>query len=156
LDWTAKADAKAAFAFGIDSAIIATVGVLVSTGRVFVHFQAWYLIVTVALGSALLAGAILCAAAGVAPRLRRGATRRHWRDNFIYFGHARHWSPQRMEQELTRGTLLRQLSRQIVVTADVAWKKHILVNWAIWLTVGAGSMFVGYALLTRIPSVPAP
>ena len=150
LDWTAKADAKAAFAFGVDSAIITTVAVLMSTGRVFVHFGHWYLVVTLFAGLFLLVAAIIFASVGVAPRLRRKQTREQWRENFVYFGHARHWDPQDLAISLQESSLLPQLTRQIQVTATVAWKKHVAVNWAIWLTLAAGAMIALYTGLTRI------
>lgn len=147
LDWTAKADAKAAFAFGIDSALVATVAVLVSTGKVFVHFDTWYLIAMFVAGAVLLAVAIVFATVGVAPRLRRKRTNATWQQNYIYFGHARHWDPESLERRLRARSLLPQLARQITVTADVAWRKHVNVNWSIWLTVAAGVFLVGYVAL---------
>ena len=149
LDWTAKADAKAAFAFAIDSAIIATVGVLMSTNRVFVHFDRWYLIDTFVLAAVLLAAAIVLASIGVAPSLVRRSSIAAWPEGFIYFGHARHWNPVTLAAALEEKDILPQLSRQIVVTAEIAWRKHRYVGWSIWLTLVAGGMLVLYAILTR-------
>ena len=150
LDWTAKADAKAAFAFGVDAAILTIVGVLISTGRVFVHFQHWYLLGSFGAGGLLIVAATVAASIGVAPRLKRRQTSKQWADNFIYFGHARRWDPNAIARSLREESLLNQLTRQIRVTADVAWKKHVAVNWAIWLTLASGAMLMLYVGLTRV------
>lgn len=150
LDWTAKADAKAAFAFGIDSAAIATVAVLISTGKVFSHFDhGWLIVLFTGGGFALLAG-IVAASIGVAPRLKGRTAKKLSKNNYVYFGHARHWKATDLEKRLRSDDLLPQLSRQITVTANIAWKKHVAVNWSIWLTMGAGVLLTTYVILSRM------
>ncbi|WP_308465628.1 Pycsar system effector family protein [Rathayibacter soli] len=151
LDWTAKADAKAAFAFGIDSAAVAAVAILVSTGKVFSHFDHWWLTALFTLGGLGLLAGIVAASIGVAPRLKAKGAKKLSKTNYIYFGHARHWKAVDLEKRLRTDDLLPQLSRQITATADIAWKKHVAVNWSIWLTMGAGALLITYVLLTRIP-----
>lgn len=150
LDWTAKADAKAAFAFGIDSAAIAAVAVLISTGKVFSHFDNWWLVALFAFGGAALIAGIVSASVGVAPRLKGRTAKKLSRHNYIYFGHARHWTADQLEKRLRTEDLLPQLSRQIVVTANIAWKKHVAVNWSIWLTMIGGAVLVAYVIFSRI------
>lgn len=151
LDWTAKSDAKAAFAFGIDSAAIAAVAILVSTGKVFSHFDDWWLTWLFIVGGLGLLAGIVAASIGVAPRLKAKDTKKLSKTNYIYFGHARHWKAADLEKRLRTDDLLPQLSRQITVTADIAWRKHVAVNWSIWLTMSAGALLIAYVLLSRIP-----
>lgn len=149
LEWTSKADAKAAFAFGIDSAAIATVAVLVSTGKLFIHFSAWWMTTTFVLGGLGLLGGIFFATMGVAPRLKAKTAKRLSKDNYIFFGHARHWTPRDIERALRDDDPLPQLARNIVVAADISWKKHVAVNWSIWLTLGGGAFLCAYAVMSR-------
>lgn len=150
LDWTSKADTKAAFAFGIDSAVIATVSVLASTGKLFSHFGSWWMIALfIGAGACLIAG-IVFATIGVAPRLKSTSAKELSKENFIYFGHARHWNPRKLENALRDDDLLSQLTNNIVVAADISWRKHIAVNWSIWLTLVGGALLTAYAILTRV------
>jgi hypothetical protein len=153
LDWTGKADAKAGFAFGLDSAAIATIAILVSTGKVFTHFDEPWQFVAFYLGCAFLVAGTVFASIGVAPRLKRAVAQKQSETNFIYFGHARHWTAEKLEAALRTDDLLHQLARNIVVTADISWKKHVAVNWSIWLTLAGGVCFLGYVIFVRIPGL---
>ncbi|MEX1078542.1 MAG: Pycsar system effector family protein [Homoserinimonas sp.] len=149
LDWTSKADAKAGFAFGIDSALIATVAILVSTDRVFNRDGFWFAVLLIC-AVIFLVSAIVLASVGVAPRLRGRKAKREARHNYIYFGHARHWTPSRLARSLRREDLLDQLTRQITVTSDVAWRKHVMVSWSLWLTLAGGLALVGYLVVAQL------
>lgn len=151
LDWTAKVDAKATFAFGFESAIFVTVGALVAAGKVFSAFHYWWLWAIFFLGLGLLAISVGLAALVVGPRLRSRGLKEAADSNYIYFGHARFWSPRRLAVALRRDDLLEQLSRQIVVTAEIAWTKHVRVGQSIATGAAAGFLLVVCAILTRVP-----
>ena len=149
LHWTAKADAKAAFAFGVDSAAIAAVVALFSTGKVFHHFDHWWLTVLFVLGAACLVVGSVFSAVGVAPRLRAKLAQSESGSNYIYFGHARHWDAAEIEESLRADDLLPQLSRNIVQAANISWKKHVAVTWSIWFTMASGVVLAIYLVLSR-------
>lgn len=151
LDWTAKADAKAAFAFGLDSAALAGIIALIAANHVFFHFQHWWLIALFLLAAALLLAGAVFSALGVAPRLRSRKAKEEASDNHIYFGHVRHWSARDLESSLRSDDLLAQLSRNIVQSGKISWKKHVAVTWSIWFTMASGVLFVAYVLLSRLP-----
>jgi hypothetical protein len=151
LDWTGKADAKAAFAFGIDSALVASVTVLVSTGVVFDHFKYWFLWVTFLAAGAALALSVIFATMGVAPRLRAKGAKKLSQSNFIYFGHARHWGAEDLVKGLNSASVLDQIARNIIIAADISWRKHRAVNWSIWTALTGGLCLVLYVFLSRIP-----
>lgn len=149
LDWTAKADAKAAFAFGLDSAVIAAVVALFSTEKVFHHFGHWWLIALFVLGAALLLAGAVFSAVGVAPRLRAKLARSESGSNYIYFGHARYWDASKLEESLREGDFLPQLCRNVIQAADISWRKHVAVTWSIWLTMASGVVFAAYLVASR-------
>lgn len=141
-EWTGRVDAKAAFAFTIESAAIATTVALTAEGRLFADLSKWWLATTYAVGLGLLLVAAGFAALVVIPRLRRAEIDGEARHNFIYFGHARLWEPQDLEKALREDQILPQLARQIVVMARIAWVKHIRVQWSFSLAVAGATCLV--------------
>jgi hypothetical protein len=148
MDWTGKVDAKAGFVLAINSAAIATAVALSADGLVFHQVgdtSVWWLYGA----SIVLFGlAALVAVWAVAPSLRVGRLECEARNDFIYFGHARHWNPTELAEALKDREALPVVTRQIVRMADIAWLKHRKVAWSVWLTVlGLLSMAAaGFAL----------
>ncbi|MBX9243576.1 hypothetical protein ICW40_01995 [Actinotalea ferrariae] len=100
-------------------------------------------------GAAVLVVSAVLAASVVAPNLRSRGLKREARHHYIYFGHARHWTPDRLTRELRQGDLLPQVARQITVMAHIAWSKHVRVAWSIWLGVAGGLLLLAAAVLGR-------
>jgi hypothetical protein len=136
-DWTGKVDTKASFCFAIESAALVTAVNLTSDNRLFSHRVSWDQRWSFNGGIALLVVGVLCAAFVVIPRLRRRATRREWPTNFIYFGHLRKWDPVKLEEYIKSTPLLRVLSVQLVSTSKIAWRKHLLVQLSLTLSLTA-------------------
>lgn len=147
VDWTGRVDAKAGFAFTIESAAIATTVALTASGRLFSALDEWWLSALYAFGLVSLLVAAGLAAVVVIPRLRSSNAAGEARHNFIYFGHARHWQPADLEAALRQGPMLPQLSRQIVVMARIAWTKHVRVQWSFSLAVVGCACLVACGLL---------
>ncbi|WP_077490879.1 Pycsar system effector family protein [Sinomonas mesophila] len=138
VDWTGKVDTKASFAFTIESATLGITVALSATNRIFASmpsglppFLYWAGIV------ALLCG-MFCALMCVIPRLKSKDLLKTAEENFIYFGHARHWDPDRLVDAFKEHDMLPMITRQIVVMADVAWDKHKWVQRSMALGVVAG------------------
>lgn len=149
-DWTAKVDAKATFAFAIESAAIATVVALTPNGRLFSDLDAWWLFAGYVLGLLLLMIAAGLSALVVIPRLRSRPSLKEAASNFIYFGHVRHWTSTHLEAALRAQDPLPQLSRQIVNMAEIAWTKHVRVQWSFRFAIVGGSMLVATGLLNLV------
>lgn len=143
-DWTGKVDSKAAFALTMHSALL-TVAVLL-----FAHLDGWLPYALFGAASALLVIGAILAASVVAPILRTRGLRQASRTNYVYFGHARHWRAEELTKRLRGDDILPQLSRQIVVMADIAWGKHVRVGWAIWLGVAGGLALLAAAVLSQV------
>jgi hypothetical protein len=47
-----------------------------------------------------------------------------WPDNFVYFGHLKHWDPDALADELRQRDPLPILTRQLVVMSRIAATKH--------------------------------
>jgi hypothetical protein len=149
-DWTGKVDAKASFAFAIESAAIATVVALTAKDRLYSDLDTWWLLAMYAAGLAFLLGAAALAVMVVIPRLRGSKTFVESKDNFIYFGHARHWSPAALEDALRKRDILPMLSNQIVQMAKIAWVKHLRVRWSFRLASAGGVLLVGCGIMRTL------
>lgn len=149
-EWTSRVDTKATFAFTIESAAIATVVALTAKDRLYSSLTEWWLIALYVAGVALLLISAGLAALVVIPRLRKKAAAREAYENFIYFGHARLWTADRLEDALKSHDILPQLSRQIINMAEIAWVKHIRVQWSFGLGVLGGAILVACGLLSLI------
>jgi hypothetical protein len=149
VDWTGKVDAKASFAFGLESAAIVAVVALSAKGRIFGDLSdpaaAWLYGIGLAL---ILVGAVFAVTA-VIPRLKSDDVKRKAPDNYIYFGHAQHWEPEDLDVALRERDILPVISRQIVVMADIAWEKHRWVQLSMFAGCSGGVSTVLAALVLR-------
>lgn len=127
VDWTGKVDTKASFALTIETALLAGVVTLSGDGRVFHNLNGWA-VAWYVLGILLLIAAVLCAAWVVRPRLRGANLKAEATDNFIYFGHLRHLTPEVVQERLEGTELLPVLSKQLVEMSKIAWMKHRFVQ----------------------------
>ncbi|WP_218776481.1 Pycsar system effector family protein, partial [Streptomyces alboverticillatus] len=88
----------------------------------------------------LLAGACLAAAA-VSPNLRSERRGQEPDEDYLFFGHLRHFEPEQLEGALRERDLLAALSRQLVVMSEIAWAKHRRVQWSFAAAVtGSGAL----------------
>lgn len=140
--WTSNVDQKASFALAIESAILVATAGFTTDGSLFGSLDRCAELVTYFGGVLLLFAAVICAGNVVKPRLRGRATRREWHNNYIYFGHLRHWDPADLTRQLKSGKMLESLAAQLVVMSEIAWTKHRFVQLSMWLAL-AGFMSLG-------------
>ncbi|MGW9426664.1 Pycsar system effector family protein [Streptomyces decoyicus] len=145
-DSTGKADAKASFALAIQSTALALLGILTSTGRSPSNPSHGASLIFLWAGVLLLASGACCAASAVSPNLRKERRGPQSDDDFLFFGHLRHWDPAALEAAIKDKDLLPQLSRQIVVMSEIAWTKHRRVQWSFALA-AAGAAALGLAAI---------
>jgi hypothetical protein len=131
-DWTAKVDYKAAVVLSLGGILLGYFVALSSGDRVLAHLHGWRLVVErMGLGWSTLG--VVLAGFVVAPRLNRRLTRANWRENFVYFGHLRHWRPGDLKEKLRSldaDQELDALAIQLVNTSKIAWYKHSLLQSA--------------------------
>lgn len=149
-DWTAKVDAKAVFAFTFETAALA-IGVSLSHAIQAAAEASWLRVVPFWFGIICLSVAAGFSALVVLPRLRSKRLKVEADHNFIYFGHARFWSPKAMRSQLLSEDELDQLTRQITVMAKVAWIKHVQVQWSFVLGVLGSTALAVFAVLLWLP-----
>jgi len=136
VDWTGKVDAKASFALTISAAALATTVALSADGRTFSRLSERWEQLAYWSGVALVLAGALCALVVVVPRLRLRNVASEAATNYIYFGHLRLWTAERLVEELTEGDALPVVARQSVIMAMIAWRKH---RWVQRSMVCAGS-----------------
>jgi hypothetical protein len=146
-DWTGKADSKASFSLTLQATILAALGVLAGTGRVFSDVSSGLALFLLWLGASLLGIGATFAVVAISPNLRKERRGPRRDDDFLYFGHLRAWEPCDLERALREKDPLPALSRQLVVMSEIAWTKHRRVQWSLSLAV-AGA--VTLALATAI------
>jgi hypothetical protein len=147
--WTTSIDAKAGVALVVEVAVNAA-AVSERLGRDGQLSSATGLqLATTVVALILLAAGALAALLVVRPRLARRATRGAASTGLIYFGHLRHRTPGDVERALAAlspAEERRQLARQLVVTSQVAWRKHALLQASI-VSFIAGTSLLLVALL---------
>jgi hypothetical protein len=140
VDWTGRVDTKASFGFGIESAALGLTVALSAAGRTYAAIDGFAERALYWSGLAcLLAGAFLSLLV-VIPRLRHKVAESEAGANYIYFGHVRHWDAAALAERLSgEDDLLEVITRQCVVMANIAWRKHRLVQ----LSMTAGGIGIG-------------
>lgn len=144
MEWTGKVDAKAAFALTVQAALLGAAVVLLDDMKSGLEYT------LLGVSAVLVLAGTVFAAAVVAPQLRGKELAKEAKSNFIFFGHARLWKPKHLARKLKRSDLTDQLARQVVVMADIAWKKHRRVTWSIWLGLAGGAFLLASVAASRI------
>lgn len=134
--WTANVDSKANFVLAIESAMLAGVVAFDPAQLKTAPARGFFWTGVMALVLALIGVALV-----VRPRLRRKRGKVEAFDNFIYFGHMRHWSAEDLESKLAATDMLPMLSRNLVAMAKIAWMKHTLVQRSLEAAFAAGALF---------------
>jgi hypothetical protein len=149
VDWTGKVDTKAAFTLAIESALLASMVNLSADGRAFGSIHGLWSNLCYWSGIALVVSAVFISAFVVRPRLRSKHAGGEANDNYIYFGHLRHWNPDDLPETLRNEDPLPVISRQVVHMSQITWTKHLLVQRSITAAAcGAACLFVA-ALANR-------
>ncbi|WP_326563279.1 Pycsar system effector family protein [Micromonospora sp. NBC_01796] len=149
--WTAQLDVKASILLAFEGGTI-VVSVPTQGWLSAAATDGWPRYLGLA-GIVTLVVAMVLTAVTIAPRL--GSPRRHrieYRDNLVYFGHLRLWSPPALGRRLDRLTLAdhnQMLSRQLVVMSRLNWRKHRFLQVsivALLLALGAlsGQVFLAW------------
>ncbi|MDT0308015.1 DUF5706 domain-containing protein [Streptomyces sp. DSM 44917] len=137
---TTRVDAKASFALTLQAAVIAVAGTLADDGG------ANALLMTLGVASVAAAAALSVLTVTPRPRSDRSITPEPAKD-FLHFGHLREWQPAALEKALKEKEILPQLSRQLIQTSRIAWRKHLLMQWAFALTgVGGALLLLAFAV----------
>ncbi|OOB90945.1 Pycsar system effector family protein [Rathayibacter sp. VKM Ac-2630] len=149
MDWTARVDAKAAFAFTVESVVLTAAISLTAENRIFALLDNPIAEGAFLISAAVLAVAALLALLAVRPQLRRRQAAGASVGNFIYFGHAQNWNEVKLAAALEKEDLLLQLTRQVVVMSKITWTKHLLISWSISLAGSASIALTVQAVVLR-------
>lgn len=145
--WTSTVDSKASFALAIESGVaVAVIGLAGENRRLHGIVGSWENLLFHA-GVTFLGMALVCVAWVVRPRLRYRKLSEEGSSNFIFFGHAKTWRPTALEAQIKEHDVLPALTRQIVNTAQVAWRKHVLLQVSMTLSLIAVTLIVVVAMM---------
>ncbi|WP_461189968.1 Pycsar system effector family protein [Arthrobacter sp. Z4-13] len=153
-DWTGKVDAKASFAFALESAGVATAVALADDNKVYSKLEGPLQEIFYWGGLLTLAVAAVFSIWVVIPRLRSRKVKAEYPNNFIYFGHLKFWDSKRLPATIKQKDLLPVLTHQMVEMSKISWKKHIAVIWSIYLALAGGAALVVCAALIRFNLTP--
>ncbi len=136
---TRGVDAKASFALALETAALGVIVALSVAGRAFRGDSGLFLQICLILGVLLLGGAALAATLSVFPRhAGDGAQPPREDDAFIFYGHLRHWSADRLADRLGDTDPLLPLTRELVIMSRIVWIKQRYVQASLVLAVAAG------------------
>ncbi|MFD6276223.1 Pycsar system effector family protein [Streptomyces sp. NPDC060209] len=143
---TRTVDAKASFALAMESAALAGIAALAGNGRTLDRVTG---LAEFALrsGVVLIGLSAILAVLVVLPRHNgQGRSPAPGEDEFLFYGHLRHWAPDDLARRLADTDALPTLSRQLVVMSAIAWTKHRRVQQSLLLAV-AGSLLVAAVIV---------
>jgi hypothetical protein len=141
LEWTRNVDTKASFALALETAVLGAVAALAGSGRAVDRVSGSLSLVVVGLGVVLVAAATLAAVLAVIPRhAGDGTSPAPGEDQFIFYGHLRHWSPDQLERRLGEANPLPALSRELIVMSAIVWTKHRRVQQSLVLAAVGGAL----------------
>lgn len=147
-DWTRTVDAKASFALAMESAALAGATALSGSGHRLSGVSGTLPKTALWTGLALLALSAVLAILAVLPRHNRaGQVRSDHVDDFIFYGHLRHWGPDELADHLGQHAPLPALTRQLVEMSRIVWIKQRLVRQSLLTAVG-GCALIAVAGLT--------
>lgn len=136
-EWTRTVDAKASFALAMESAALAGVAALSGTGHRLGSVSGALPKAVLWTGLTLLGLSAVLAVLAVFPRHNReGRLPPAHLDDFIFYGHIRHWSPDELADLLGRHAPLPALARQLVDMSRIVWIKQRLVQQSLLTAVG--------------------
>ena len=131
-NWTTKVDGKASIVLAIEAAALGLIVTLSSNDGPLAGLQGanalrfrW--------GIGFLALGTLLAGAAIFPQLSRWKARREWKTGIVYFGHLRRWQSEtllRRYENLEAETPLASLTKQHVIMAKIAWRKHVALQYS--------------------------
>ncbi|MEX3107705.1 MULTISPECIES: Pycsar system effector family protein [unclassified Streptomyces] len=147
-EWTRTVDAKASFALAMESAALAGTVALSGSGHRLDNISGALPETALWMGLALVALAAVLAVLAVLPRHNRaGRVRSDQVDDFIFYGHLRHWNPDELADHLGRHAPLPALTRQLVDMSRIVWIKQRLVRQSLLIAV-AGCALISIAGIT--------
>lgn len=138
--WISQVDAKSAAALAIEAASLGFALALITnpdTLGQLTPFSRW----AMGLGLALLFGSVFLSMLVLMPRIK-------WREKkpakpgYLFFGHLRHWDKDELAETLARNQVSDgQIAAQVIALSGIAWRKHALFQWSLYL------LFAGIAVV---------
>ncbi|GEK80146.1 hypothetical protein ABA31_14970 [Agrococcus baldri] len=139
--WISQVDVKSAAALAIEAAVLGFAFALIvnaDTLSQLTDLSRWI----IGGGLLLLLVSVILSTLVLLPRVKLREPKPETR-GYLYFGHLRHWDKKELAATLARNQVSDgQIADQVIKMSQIAWRKHALLQWSLYLLL-AGIVVIG-------------
>lgn len=139
--WISQVDVKSAAALAIEAAVLGFALALITNSDTLsqlTNLSRWI----VGVGLFLLLASVVLSMLVLMPRIKLREPKPKDR-GYLYFGHLRHWDKEALTATLARNQVSDgQIADQVIKMSQIAWRKHVLLQWSLYLLL-AGIVVIG-------------
>lgn len=151
--WISQVDVKSAAALAIEAAVLGFALALITNSDTLSQLTAlsrW----TVGVGLLLLLVSVILSMLVLMPRIKLGEPKSKDR-GYLYFGHLRHWDKETLAATLARNQVSDgQIADQVIKMSQIAWRKHVLLQWSLYLLLAGIAVIGGLYLFLVVGLFP--
>lgn len=140
-NWISQVDVKSTAALAIEAAVLGFALALITNSDTLSQLTAlsrWI----VGVGLLLLLVSVILSMLVLMPRIKLREPKSKNR-GYLYFGHLRHWDKGTLSATLARNQVSDgQIADQVITMSQIAWRKHVLLQWSLYLLL-AGIVVIG-------------
>lgn len=152
--WISQVDVKSAAALAIEAAVLGFALALITNSDALSQLTTlsrWI----VGAGLFLLLVSVVLSMLVLMPRIKLREPKPKDR-GYLYFGHLRHWDQETLTATLARNQVSDgQIADQVIKMSQIAWRKHVLLQWSLHLLLAGIVVIGGLYLLFVIGLFPA-
>ncbi len=152
--WISQVDVKSAAALAIEAAVLGFALALITNSDTLSQLTTlsrWI----VGAGLFLLLVSLVLSMLVLLPRIKLREPKPKDR-GYLYFGHLRHWDKETLTATLARNQVSDgQIADQVIKMSQIAWRKHVLLQWSLYLLLAGIVVIGGLYLLFVIGLFPA-
>lgn len=130
--WIAQVDVKAAAALAIEAAVLGFAFALITNSSSLAQLtilSRWI----VGGGLFILLVSVVVSTLVLLPRIKLREPKAK-ELSYLYFGHLRHWDKDRLSVVLARNQVNDgEIADQVIKMSEIAWRKHVLLQWSLYL-----------------------
>lgn len=152
--WISQVDVKSAAALAIEAAVLGFALALITNSDTLsqlTDLSRWI----VGVGLFLLLVSVVLSMLVLMPRIKLREPKPKDR-GYLYFGHLRHWDKEALTATLARNQVSDgQIADQVIKMSQIAWRKHVLLQWSLYFLLAGIVVIGGLYLLFVIGFFPA-
>lgn len=152
--WISQVDVKSAAALAIEAAVLGFAVALITnsdTLNQLTTLSRWI----VGTGLLLLLVSVVLSMLVLMPRINLREPKPKNR-GYLYFGHLRHWDKDTLTATLARNQVSDgQIADQVIKMSQIAWHKHVLLQWSLYLLLAGIAVIGGLYLFLVVGLFPS-